>query len=116
MAQFASTREDGTLEREVGEELALGYARLAEGAAGISTEYARMARQRFRASADTPDFLFVMVQLERGFGIAQVDKDDGAIRSMIPIGKDKQPAYQVDDVARRVYYRPDAHEILGYAF
>jgi hypothetical protein len=116
MAQFASTREDGTLEREVGEELALGYTRLAEGAAGISAEYARMARQRFRASAASPDFLFVMVQLERGYGIAQVDKDDGAIRGLIPIGKDKLPAYQVDDVARRVYYRPDVHEILGYAF
>ena len=116
MAQFASTRQDGTLEREVGEELALGYARLAEGAAGISAEYSRMARQRFRASAASPDFLFVMVQLERGYGIAQVDKDDGALRGLIPIGKDKVPAYQVDDVARRVYYRPDAHEILGYAF
>jgi len=56
------------------------------------------------------------VQLERGYGIAQVAKDDGAIRGLIPIGKDKLPAYQVDDVARRVYYRPDAHEILGYAF
>jgi len=115
-AQYASTREDGTLEREISEEFAQGYTMLAEGAAGISAEYARMARQRFQASARSRDFYFMMVQLDRGYGIAQVGKNDGAIRGLIPIGKDKTPSYQVDDVAHRVYYRIGDNEISGYAF
>ena len=116
LAQYASTREDGTLDREVGEELSLGYARLAQGAAGISSDYARLARQRFEASVAARDFQFMMVQLDRGYGIAQVDKADGTIRGIIPIGKDKAPMYQVDDVAERVFYSPTEHEIIGYAF
>ena len=115
-AQYASTQDDGTLQREVSEEFAQGYTMLAEGAAGISAEYARMARQRFQASAQSRDFHFMMVQLDRGYGIAQVGKNDGAIRGLIPIGKDKTPNYQVDDVAHRVYYRIGDHEISGYAF
>jgi hypothetical protein len=75
-----------------------------------------MARQRFQASARSRDFHFMMVQLDRGYGIAQVGKDNGAIRGMIPIGKDRTPSYQVDDVADRVYYRIDDHQISGYAF
>jgi hypothetical protein len=115
-AQYASTQEDGTLEREISEEFAQGYTMLAEGAAGISADYARMARQRFQASAQSRDFYFMMVQLGRGYGIAQVGKNDGAIRGLIPIGKDKTPSYQVDDVAHRVYYRIGDNEISGYAF
>jgi PQQ-like domain len=116
LAQYASTREDGKLDRELGEELSLGYARLAQGAAGISGDYARLARQRFEASVAARDFQFMMVQLDRGYGIAQVDKADGTIRGIIPIGKDKAPIYQVDDVAERVFYSPTEHEIIGYAF
>jgi len=115
-AQYASTQDDGTLQREMSEELAKGYSKLSEGAAGISSDYAKMARQRFQASARSRDFHFMMVQLHRGYGIAQVGKDNGAIRGMIPIGKDKTPSYQVDDVADRVYYRVDDHQISGYAF
>jgi outer membrane protein assembly factor BamB len=115
-AQYASTQDDGTLQREVSEEFARGYTKLADGCVGISTDYARMARQRFQASAQSRDFHFMMVQLDRGYGIAQVDKNDGAIRGLIPIGKDKEPSYQVDDVAHRVYYRADNHELVGYAF
>jgi hypothetical protein len=115
-AQYASTQEDGTLQRQMGEELSKGYTMLSEGAAGISADYMKMAKQRFQASARARDFHFMMVQLDRGYGIAQVGKADGAIRQMIPIGKDKTPSYQVDDVADRVYYRVDEHQIWGYAF
>jgi hypothetical protein len=115
-AQYASTQEDGTLQREVSEEFARGYTRISQGAAGISADYARMARQRFQASTATRDFHFMMVQLDRGYAIAQVGKQDGTIRQLIPIGKDQTPDYQVDDVADRVYYRVDDHRIFGYAF
>jgi hypothetical protein len=115
-AQYASTQEDGTLQRQMGEELSRGYSKLSEGAAGISADYMKMAKQRFQASARSRDFHFMMVQLDRGYGIAQVGKNDGAIRQMIPIGKDKTPSYQVDDVADRIYYRVDDHQVSGYAF
>jgi hypothetical protein len=116
LAQYAATRDDQTLERELAEELSRGYAQIADAAAGASSAYARMARQRFQASAEARDFQFMMVQLDGGYGIAQVDKATGAIRGAIPIGRDKTPSYEVDDVARRIYYRPSDRELLGYAF
>jgi len=115
-AQYASTQQDGTLGRAVGDEVARGYGQVSQAAAGASASYAAIARQRFQASAAARDFQFMMVQAERGFGIAQVDKATGSVRGLIPIGRDKEPAYAVDDVARRVYYQPDATRILGYAF
>ena len=115
-AQYASAQQDGTLGRAVGDELARGYGQVSQAAAGASASYAAVARQRFQASADGRDFQFMMVQAERGFGIAQVDKGTGQVRGLIPIGRDKDPAYSVDDVARRVYYQPDDRRILGYAF
>ncbi|HEX6852731.1 MAG TPA: PQQ-binding-like beta-propeller repeat protein, partial [Candidatus Polarisedimenticolaceae bacterium] len=116
LSQYAATRDDGTLERELADELSRGYAEIADAAAGASASYATLARRRFQASAQARDFQFMMVPLENGFGIAQVDKSNGAVRGTIPIGKDKVPSYEVDDVARRVYYRPGDREILGYAF
>jgi len=116
LAQYAATQENGTLEREVADQLSRGYAQIGDAAAGASSAYARMARQRFQASAEARDFHFMMVQLDGGYGIAQVDKATGAIRSAIPIGRDKAPSYEVDDVARRIYYRPTDRELLGYAF
>jgi hypothetical protein len=115
-AQYASTQQDGTLGRAVGDELARGYGQVSQAAAGASASYAALARQRFQASAEARDFQFMMVQAERGFGIAQVDKATGQVRGLIPIGRDKDPAYAVDDVARRIYYQPDDRLILGYAF
>jgi len=115
-AQYASAQQDGTLGRAVGDELARGYGQVSQAAAGASASYAAVARQRFQASADARDFQFMMVQADRGFGIAQVDKATGQVRGLIPIGRDKDPAYSVDDVARRVYYQPDDRRILGYAF
>jgi len=115
-AQYASTQQDGTLGRALGDELARGYGQVSEAATGASTSYAAVARQRFQASAEARDFQFMMVQAERGFGIAQVDKATGEVRALLPIGRDRDPAYAVDDVARRVYYQPDDVRILGYAF
>jgi capsid protein len=116
LSQYAAQQENGTLERGIVDELARGYGQISQAAAGASTSYARLARQRFQASAESRDFQFMMIQAERGFGIAQIAKADGAVRGLIAIGRDKTPSYEVDDVARRVYYRPDESRILGYAF
>jgi hypothetical protein len=115
-SQYASTQKDGTIQRQVAGELARGYGQISEAATGASASYAAIARQRFQASLESRDFQFMMVEAQRGFGIAQVDKATGAVLGLIPIGKDKTPSYEVDDVARRVYYRPDDRQVLGYAF
>jgi hypothetical protein len=116
LGQYAATQENGTLEREVAGELGRAYGRVSQAAAGASSSYAAIARQRFQASVEVRDFQFMMVQADRGFGIAQVDKASGTVRGLISIGHNKRPAYEVDDVARRVYYSPDDRLILGYVF
>jgi hypothetical protein len=116
LGQYAATQENGTLEREVAGELGRAYGQVSQAAAGASSSYAALARQRFQASVEARDFQFMMVQADRGFGIAQVDKASGTVRGLISIGHNKRPAYEVDDVARRVYYSPDDQLILGYVF
>jgi len=59
----------------------------------------------------------MMVQHEdRRVALAQISKRDGRILSEIDLGRDKEPAYQVDDVGSSVYYRPADSVIAGYRF
>ena len=48
--------------------------------------------------------------------LAQVSKRDGRILSEIDLGRDKEPAYQVDDVSSTVFYRPADSVLAGYRF
>ncbi len=113
----AAETEPGTPDREVASELAHGFAQLSEGYAGLSGDYVRAARARFRASAESVDSVFMMVRLpEQGLRLARVSKATGAIVATIDLGRDRTPDYQVDAIDNRVYYRVGLNEIAGYAF
>jgi hypothetical protein len=59
----------------------------------------------------------MMVRMPSGrAGLARVSKVDGRILSHIDLGGDRNPDYQVDVPAGRLYYKIGTSEILGYAF
>ncbi len=53
---------------------------------------------------------------DKGVDLAQVSKATGEIVARIHLGKDKDPNYQVDAIANRIYYSPTSRTIVGYAF
>ena len=48
--------------------------------------------------------------------LAQVSKRDGSVLGEIELDRDRDPSYQVDDIAKLVFYQPSATEIAGYRF
>jgi len=116
-ADAAGDQAQGSAGREVATELSRGFGDLSQGYQSLSGDYIRFARRRYEASAESRDFFFMMVQHEdRRVALAQISKRDGRILSEIDLGRDKEPAYQVDDVASSVYYRPADSVVAGYRF
>jgi outer membrane protein assembly factor BamB len=119
-AAFADAAGDAAQEsvgREVATELSRGFGDLSRGYRNLSGDYVRFARRRYEASSESRDFFFMMVQHEdRRVALAQISKRDGRILSEIDLGRDKEPAYQVDDVSSAVFYRPADSVLAGYRF
>ena len=97
--------------------LSEGYAELADDFGGVAASYMRAANERFHASRQSRDFVFMMVRADRGrYGLAQVSKDSGEIITTIDLGKENEPTYQVDDIASLVFHQPGPSQIVAYKF
>jgi len=116
-ASMAGDAAEGSVNREVATQLALGFGDLSQGYQGLAGDYVRFARRRYEASAESRDFMFMMVQHEdRRVTLAQISKRDGGILAEIDLGRDKEPVYQVDDVSSFVFYKPADSVLAGYRF
>ena len=116
-ADMASETADGSLEHELAEGMQQGFNDLQQGYQNLAGDYLAMARRRYQASAETRDFFFVLAQLEdRRIVLAQVSKRDGSVLGEIELDRDRDPSYQVDDIAKLVFYQPAPAEISGYRF
>jgi outer membrane protein assembly factor BamB len=116
-ADVAGDAAQGSAGREMATSLSRGFGDLSQGYQNLSGDFVRFARRRYEASAESRDFFFMMVQHEdRRVALAQVSKRDGRILSEIDLGRDKEPAYQVDDVSSSVFYRPADSVVAGYRF
>ena len=66
---------------------------MADGYAGLSRQYAETARKRFHASAQSTDFVFMMVRYAgKDVGLAKVSKRTGEIEAMINMRREKTPS------------------------
>jgi outer membrane protein assembly factor BamB len=117
MAVAASEQPEGSVNRAIGAGLAEGYGEMSEQYAGVSRQYWQAASQRFKASAASRDFVFMMVKFRKGdLGLAKVSKRNGAMVGMIDLNRDKEPSYQVDSISNQIYYRVSPTEVVGYRF
>ncbi len=113
----ATHQPQGSINRTIAAGAAEGYGTMAQDLAGISSHYGQMARARFKASANTQDFVFMMVTQARGsYGLAKVNRKTGRIDSIINLGRDKKPRYQVDGISSQIFYRPNSTQVTGYRF
>jgi outer membrane protein assembly factor BamB len=116
-AEAAGDAAEGSAGRELATQLSQGFGDLSDGYRNLSGDYVRLARRRYEASAESRDFLFMLVQHDdRRVVLAQVSKRDGSILSEIDLGRDKEPEYQVDDVSSFVFLKPANSVIAGYSF
>ena len=116
-AQASTEVEDGSVGHVVAEGLSDGYVELSEGYGSLAANYWRAAGERFQASAAARDFVFMMVRQEnKRYGLAQVSKDTGEIMSTIDLGKEKDPAYQVDDIENLIFHQTSPRQLVAYRF
>jgi len=113
----AAEAEEGSVGQQIAEEFQTGFSELQQGYAGLSQDYIAFARKRYQASAQSRDFVFMMVQDDqRNISLSQVSKLDGRILGQIDMRSDKEPDYQVDGVANQIFYRPADSVITAYRF
>ena len=75
------------------------------------------ANRRFKASAQTRDFVFIMMAAgKKENHLAQISKSTGKIITAINLGNEKYPKYDVDMVENRVFYQSTSNTIDGYQF
>jgi hypothetical protein len=116
-AVAASEQTDGSVNQALASGMAQGYGDMSEQYASLSSQYARAAGQRFKASAASRDFMFMMVKFRSGeVGLAKVSKRTGAMVGMINLKKDKNPSYQVDSISNQIFYRATPSQVVGYRF
>ncbi len=78
---------------------------------------AQMVFKRFKASAKSPNYMFVLTEpVKRQYALYQVSKTDGQKKEEINLGKDKEPSYEVDQIYSYIYYKKGENEIACYKF
>ena len=75
-----------------------------------------MATKRFKASLDLPGFMFMLTRAPDGHGnvLLQIDKATAKPKAQVNLGKEKEPAYAVDDIADMLFLQTTPGTLVGY--
>src|SRR3989454_624258 len=114
-AQASRNATDSTARRITGQ-LATAYTQGGAQLAGYSHQAAALATKRFKASLAVPGSVFMLTRAPEGNGnvLLQLDKDSGAPRSRVDLGKEREPVYAVDDVANMLFLQTASGTLVGY--
>ncbi|WP_299549370.1 hypothetical protein [Seonamhaeicola sp.] len=69
--------------------------------------------KRFKATKATANSSFILTKVDGGVALVKVDKDSGETMNEIVI-KDKNPMYEVDDIAGFLYFKDKSNNISAY--
>jgi hypothetical protein len=113
-AQYA----DSPVEKEIGAGLTQAYGNLSEAGFSYAGKYVKAINQRFKATAIAPDFMFMMTEGDdrKDNRLIRVSKSTGQVMDYVSLGKDKDPSYEVDNIANQIYYRKEPTKINCYKF
>lgn len=80
------------------------YGEASQAAAGATKRFFQEASARFKASSSTNDIQYVMGTADNsGYVLMALHKHDAKEAMTIPLGKDKNPQYEVDAITNTVY-------------
>jgi outer membrane protein assembly factor BamB len=106
----------------LGPEISLGISDAYNQLGDAGFEYANMymdaVKQRFQATADSRDFIFMMTVGDdrKDNRLIRVNKDSGVVMDYVSLGKDKDPVYEVDNISNSIFYRNESNTISCYKF
>ncbi|MFL1013133.1 hypothetical protein [Flavisericum labens] len=69
--------------------------------------------KRFKATKATANSAFILTKVDEGVALIKVDKDSGETLSEVVIN-DKNPMYEVDDIAGFLYYKDKGNNISAF--
>ncbi|MFM9056137.1 MAG: hypothetical protein ACKOQY_05550, partial [Bacteroidota bacterium] len=97
--------------------LSQGFGDISVTAAGYASSFIKRAGERFKATTETPGYNLIMSAGEKGSAnLLQVSKTSGEVMTTIPLGKDKNPIYDVDMVEGKLFYMKDADTMECHVF
>jgi hypothetical protein len=114
-AQASRQSGDPTTQR-VTSQLAAAYTQGGKQLEGYSRQSAAMATKRFKASLNSPGFIFMLTRAPEGKGnvLLQIDKDSAQPRARVNLGKEMEPLYAVDDISNMLFLQTAPGTLVGY--
>jgi len=111
-----SAKSTDPMTQQVTGQLAEAYTKAGEQLQGYARQSAAMATKRFKASLDSPAFLFVLTPATEGKGyvLLQIDKDTAVPLARVNLGREKEPVYAVDDIANMLFLQTNPETVVGY--
>ena len=89
------------------------YNAMSDAFAGVAAaSFSEMAK-RFKATAATENYQFILTKLDDGAGLIKVNKNTGEKEEEILL-KDKKPIYEVDEFSGILYYQANNNTIYKY--
>lgn len=93
------------------------YSELGNAGMNAASEQFKMVTARFKASKQGNDHVYVLVKGEdKNHYLQQVSKSTGNVENSVNLGDNKEPVYDIDPIANRIFYRPNGAELVGYTF
>lgn len=97
--------------------MAQGMGDVSVQAAGYAGAFIKQASARFKATTQAETYNLILAEGEKGTAnLLQVSKSTGEVLTTIPLGKDKNPVYDVDMVDGKLYYMKDQDTMECYSF
>ena len=111
----AAADSESAAGRELGNQMSVAFADASAQAGSVASDAMALAKRRYTASRDLPNFVFILTQNDQKQKLlAIVDKDSGEMINHIDLGKDKTPNYEVDAVTGQVFYLNEPNQISSY--
>ena len=90
------------------------YGDLSKEATGFALQSIKQAQARFKASAQSRDFVIILADTERGNVLAVVNKNTGELIGEVNLGREKNPKYTVDDITGQIFMENKKGNIVSY--
>lgn len=114
--QSAAPKVNDPVAGAVFQEVGKAYGQLGDVAADFAKNSFQQANARLKATTQSRDFMFIMVQEDKAISLAKINKNSGKIDGRIDLGKDRTPEYAVDDITGQVYLKSAINTVSSFKF
>jgi hypothetical protein len=112
----ASRQSNDPVAQQITGQLAQAYSQGGRQLEGYSRQSMALVTKRFKASLVLPRYVFMLTRASDGQGnvLLQIDKDTAKPLARVNLGKEREPAYAVDDIADMLFLQTAPGTLVGY--